>query len=74
MRVKVTPNATREYIRVDAGGIFEVGVREKAQGGMANERIIELIAEYHEVPVKNVMVVNGTSSRGKTLRIYKSPE
>lgn len=48
-----------------------VYVREPAVGGQANKAVVELLAEYYEVPKSRVEIIHGHTSRTKTVRIIK---
>lgn len=69
-RVKVTPNAPREYIEEAPFNTLRIGVSEPTEGNRANERVREMIAEHFSVPQKNVLIIKGAQSPSKTVRIY----
>jgi len=70
VRVRVKPNSKREYVEEAPHDTLRVGVDAPSEENRANERLRELIAEYHDVPVKNVIIVKGSRSPNKLLRIY----
>ncbi len=70
VRVRVTPGAKREYIRVGKKEVFDVSVKERAEAGRANGRMKELVAGYLKVPLKNIALVKGSSASRKTLRVF----
>ncbi len=69
-KVRVTPNAPREYLEEAPFNTLRVGVAEPTEGNRANDRVREMIAEHFSVPVKNVMIIKGTQSPSKTVRVY----
>lgn len=77
IHVKVAAGVGKEWIkpvRSKASGQesedhFEISVREKAQGNMANTRALELVAEHFKISVKKVRIVNGHHHPSKLLLI-----
>ena len=67
IHVKVTAGAGKESFKVKSEDHFEISVKEKAERNMANTRVLELIAEYFEVPKNKVRIVNGHRSPSKLL-------
>jgi uncharacterized protein YggU (UPF0235/DUF167 family) len=70
IKVRVTPNASREYVEESPFDTLRIGVREPNDGNRANDRAREIISERYEVPVKNVMIIKGARSPSKIVRIY----
>ena len=69
IRVRVTPNAREaSVVKVDEGD-FEVRVDERAIGGRANARLLELLSEEFDVPKSRVSIVKGARSRDKLIEI-----
>lgn len=48
---------------------YEVFVKEPPLEGKANRRIIELLAEYFNVPKSKVKIISGLTSREKIIEI-----
>lgn len=48
-----------------------VYVREPAVDGKANKAVVELLAEYYDVPKSQVKIIRGHTARTKTVRIIK---
>jgi uncharacterized protein YggU (UPF0235/DUF167 family) len=69
VRVKVTPGASKELIRVVGEYALEIFVREPAQKNLANKRVCELVAEKYGAPIKSAHIENGHRSRNKIIRI-----
>ena len=69
VRVKVTAGARKEELKQTSNDHFEISVKERAERNMANKRVIEIIAEFFEVPVGKVRIVNGHRSPAKLLVI-----
>lgn len=69
IRVRVTPNARVALVtRIDEAS-FEVKVDEKATGGRANKRLVEILAEHFDVPKSRISIVSGARSRDKTVEL-----
>jgi uncharacterized protein (TIGR00251 family) len=69
VRVHVTPNAREALVtRVDEAS-FEVRVDEKATGGRANKRLVEILSEHFKVPKSRISIVNGAKSRDKVVEV-----
>ncbi len=77
IHVKVTAGAKKEGLKPrrsratggQSSDHFEILVKEKAECNMANTRVLELVAEHFEVPVKKVRIVNGHHHPSKLLVI-----
>jgi len=69
IRVKVKPRSKKEGVRELEEGFFEVRVKEPPEGGKANERVRELVAEHLGVPKSKVKIVRGFASKEKVLDV-----
>ncbi len=67
IHVKVRAGAGRESLKEKSGDHFEIAVKEKAEHNMANERVLELIAEHFKVSKNKVRIVNGHYHPSKLL-------
>ena len=68
LQVVVRPNSKREGIE-EKNGILYVRVKERAERGKANERLIEVLAEHFGVPKGRVRIIRGAKSRKKVVLI-----
>ena len=48
---------------------FEVRVDERAVGGRANKRLVEILAEHFKVQKSRITIVRGTKSRNKIVQV-----
>ena len=64
---KVTAGMKKEVFKQKSEDHFEISVKEKAERNMANTRVLELVAEYFQVPVKSVRIINGHRHPSKLL-------
>ena len=67
--VKVRPGAGEDRVKETGVNEFAVWVKERAQGGKANEAVIELLAEHFGVPQTQVRIVLGRTQRKKIIEI-----
>ena len=67
--VHVTPNAKRAHVLKVNEAHFEVKVDEKATGGRANKRLVEILSEHLSIPKSRIVIVSGAKSRDKVLEV-----
>lgn len=72
IRVKAFPNSGKEEIIKKSEIFFEVRVREKPIGGLANEAIIRALASYFKVLPSCLRVVRGRKQRNKIFELIKN--
>jgi uncharacterized protein (TIGR00251 family) len=68
IRVNVKPNSSVEKIE-RANDEYNIWLKEKAEDGKANRRLINLLAKEFDVPVKSIKIKNPTS-RKKIIEIF----
>ncbi len=69
LRVKVDAK-TEKFIKKSEDH-FDVFVKEPAERGLANKRVIELVREYFKVYNSDIRIVSGHHSPGKIISINK---
>jgi len=69
IRVFVTPNAKQPRIVRVSEDYLEAWVDEKAVGGRANKRLVEILAEHFKIPKSRISIVRGAKSRNKIVQI-----
>jgi len=69
VQVHVTPNAREARVTKVGESSFEVRVDEKAMGGRANKRLVEMLSEYFGVPKSRILILSGAKSRDKVLEV-----
>lgn len=76
--IKAKPGAKTAYVKKvggdelfakAAGDHFVVAVKERAVDNKANRAIEKAIAEYFKVPIAQVRITNGQTSREKVIEI-----
>jgi uncharacterized protein (TIGR00251 family) len=69
IRVHVTPNAREASVVKVGEASFEVKVDERAIGGRANRRLLEILSKHFGVPKSRVLLVSGAKSRDKIIEV-----
>jgi hypothetical protein len=67
--VKTVPNSKKHGVERIGEDDFKVKVDAKAEGGKANRRLVEIVAEFFQVPKSSVRIVKGFKSRSKIIEI-----
>ena len=71
IKVKVFPDSKKDEIIKKEDDRFEIKVREKAEGGLANKKMIEILAKYLNIPEDKIILVRGAKQRNKIFEIHK---
>ena len=71
VRVKVRAGARKETVLDKGDNVFEIAVKEPAEGNRANARVIDLVARHFHVADEKVRIVTGQRAPGKTLRVFQ---
>ncbi len=69
IKIRVTSGAKEALVTRTSETSFEVRVDEKAIGGRANKRLLEILSEHFEVPRSKITIVRGAKSRDKIVSI-----
>jgi uncharacterized protein (TIGR00251 family) len=69
IKLKVSTSAKKEKFLKKSKDHFEVSVKEPAERGLANRRVIELVREYFKVYNGDVRIVSGHHSQGKIISL-----
>ena len=69
INVRVTPNSKVPAIVKIAESNYKVKVNAPANEGRANERLIEILAEHFGVSKSSIIILKGSKSRDKLVRI-----
>ena len=72
IHVLVTAGAKKESLKLKSVDHFEIYVKEKAERNMANNRVLEIVAEYFNIPKNKVRIVNGHRHPSKLLMIEEN--
>jgi len=69
IKVKAFANSKKEKIIKKKEDSFDVYIKEKAEGGMANKRIIEVLSKYFNVNSGKIRMIKGAKERSKIFNI-----
>lgn len=69
IRVHVTSNSKEARVTKVGEASFDVKVDEKAMGGRANRRLVEILSEHFKVPRSRISIVRGAKSRDKMVEV-----
>lgn len=69
IRVKTFPNSKKEEIIEKGEGRFYVYVKEKAEEGRANERMLEVLATHLKTTPKKLVITRGSKTPNKFVKV-----
>ena len=69
--VKVNPKSSIEKVVKKDKNNYEVWTYQPAKKNMANNRLIELLSKYFDVPKSSISINKGMKSRNKSVIIHK---
>lgn len=67
--VRVIPHSRQSKV-VDDGGILRVYTTVAPEKGNANKAVIELLADYFNVPKSRIKILKGLTFREKTVAVF----
>jgi hypothetical protein len=67
--VRVHPGAKRNAVTGTHDGALKISLTTPPTDGRANEALIAFVAEHLRLPRARIVLLTGTTSRSKTLRI-----
>lgn len=69
IKVKVTPEAKKDEIVKKSDNAYLVKVKEKAEGGMANQKVKKILAIYFKVAEGKIRLIKGGKKQNKIFDI-----
>ena len=69
LRVRVSPGARRGGVAGRVGEVWKLRVTAPAEGGRANDAVVELLAGAVDVPRRQVALVSGHTAREKVVEL-----
>lgn len=69
IKVKVKTESKNEKVVKKSKDTFEIYVREKAERGLANKKVIELLRDYLKVYNSDIRIVKGHRLQSKIINI-----
>ncbi|MCX6133718.1 MAG: DUF167 domain-containing protein [Ignavibacteriales bacterium] len=67
--VQVKPNARKDEVALREDGVYVVKVSVPPIEGRANERLIEILADYFKKPKRSIGILVGTRGKHKIVEI-----
>ena len=67
--VIVKPRSSQEKVQIDTPTFLTVWTRERAVDGMANKKVLEILAEHFDVSIKLIRMVAGHRARIKVIEV-----
>jgi len=67
--IRVKPNARKNEVKPLGGNSYLVSVTAPPVEGKANEKVVELLAEYFGKPKRTIVILHGTTSKIKFVEI-----
>lgn len=68
LKITVFPESKKEKVEKVKVDTYKMYLREKAEAGKANKRVVEIISQMH--PGKRVRIVNGALTSKKLVEIF----
>jgi uncharacterized protein YggU (UPF0235/DUF167 family) len=72
LKAKIKTRAKKEELKEISEDCFEISVKEKPEGNLANRRVIRLIAGHFGVSAGRVRIVNGHHHPHKLMIVEKN--
>jgi uncharacterized protein (TIGR00251 family) len=69
LRLRVAPGASRPGVVGRHGSAWKVRVAAAPVEGMANDALVRLLADILQLPVRDIEIVSGHSSRDKIVEL-----
>lgn len=69
IEVRVKPRSSKEEIEKLDRNSYKVYMRQPAESGKANKKLVEMLAEYFNIAKSKVKIIKGLRSRNKILDI-----
>jgi hypothetical protein len=69
LSIKVTTRAKKEKIEKLSEDSYKLWVRAVPEDGKANERVIELLADFFNISKSAIFIISGQTSRNKKAEI-----
>lgn len=66
--IRVTPHAKQNKV-VESDGVLRVYTTVAPENGRANAAVIDLLAEYFEVPKSRIKILKGLAGRDKIVTV-----
>lgn len=72
LEVKVSPGSGRSAWKIDKSGVLKAYLKSPPEKGLANQELVKTIAYALKLPLKEVTILSGQTSRNKRIKINAS--
>ena len=69
IKVKVKPGASENEVKKIDENLYEVRTTTIPEKGKANEKVVELLSDFFDVPKSKIKIVKGQTSREKEVEV-----
>ena len=69
IKVRVKTGQRKESVERVSPVSFKISVKEKPEKNLANQRVLQIVAECLRVPIKKIKIISGHHSPSKLLSI-----
>ncbi|MCX7761188.1 MAG: DUF167 domain-containing protein [Hydrogenothermaceae bacterium] len=69
IKVKVKPASSKNEVKKIDENFFEIKTTVIPEKGKANEKVIELLSEFFDVPKSKIKIIRGETSKEKEVEI-----
>ncbi|MFN3977178.1 MAG: DUF167 domain-containing protein [Sulfurihydrogenibium azorense] len=69
IKVKVKPGSSKNEVKKIEENFYEVRCTTIPEKGKANDKVIELLSEFLDIPKSRIKIIKGHSSREKEIKI-----
>ena len=66
LNVRVSPKASRNLVKKE-GNVYKVYLTKPAQDGLANEQLVDLLADYLGTRKYHIKIIKGLKGRDKLI-------
>ena len=67
--IKVVPQSGRQLLKLDKNDRIVCYIKSAPERGLANNEVIKLIAQLCKIPLADVTIIGGATSRNKRIKI-----
>ncbi|EEP60739.1 DUF167 domain-containing protein [Sulfurihydrogenibium yellowstonense] len=71
IKVKVKPGASENEVKKIDEYLYEVRTTTIPEKGKANEKVIELLSDFFDVPKSKIKIIKGQASREKEVEVVE---
>lgn len=72
VEIRVSPSSGKSQCQLDKAGRLKCFLKSPPERGAANKELIKILAQALRVPLANVTIITGLTSRTKTIKIDTS--